>query len=251
MTTAERSAAARSGPEAPVLSVVVPTRNERDNVAPLLAALGDALAGLDTELVVVDDSDDGTADEFARCAGRAPFPVRIAVRRPDDARRGLGWAVVRGFGSARGEFVCVMDADLQHPPALARTLLAVARRERADVVIASRYVPGGSATGLGGVRRRLASRGLGLLARLAFPGRVGPVRDPMSGYFLVRRALLDGVALRPVGYKILVEVLVRCRPRRVREVPYRMHPRHAGRTKTGVREGLNVLCHLLRLRTGV
>ena len=241
---------ARSAPAAkhPTLTVIVPTRNERENVAALLAALAHALRGLDAELLVVDDSTDGTAKEFTRRAPDVPFPVRVARRPPEDRRSGLSVAVVRGFRAAAGEYLCVMDADLQHPPALVRDLLQLARREDADVVIASRYVPGGSAGGLSTGLRHTASRGLSLLTRAAFPRSVGPVCDPMSGYFLVRRSVISGVALRPVGYKVLLEVLVRCRPRRVREIPYRMAPRHAGRSKAGLREGLNFLRHLLLLR---
>lgn len=248
MTVVSPDAAPRRFGHGPALTVVVPTRNERENVAALLDALAAALDGRDAELVVVDDSDDGTAEEFTRRAPDVGFPVRVAQRQADDHRAGLGHAVVRGFEAAAGEFVCVMDADLQHPPALLATLLDTAERAGADVVIASRYVAGGSAHGLSNGVRHALSQGLGLLARLAFPRRVGPVRDPMSGYFLVRRAALDGVRLRPLGYKILLEVLVRCRPRRVREVPYHMAARHAGRSKAGLRQGAEFVAHLIRLR---
>ncbi len=248
MTVVSIAPAPRGPDAAPILTVVVPTRNERDNVAALLDALTAALDGCDAELVVVDDSTDGTAQEFARLGANVPFPVRVVCRSLHDHRAGLGPAVVRGFEVAAGRFICVMDADLQHPPALIRTLLDAAERDAAEVVVASRYVAGGSAHGLSNGVRHAASQGLGLFARLAFPRRVGPVRDPMSGYFLVRRTVLDGVYLRPLGYKILLEVLVRCRPRRVREVPYHMGPRHAGRSKASLRQGAEFISHLALLR---
>lgn len=232
----------------PDLSVVIPTRNERANVAPLLDALRCALDGLCAEVLVTDDSTDGTAAEFLRLAPSMPFAVRVAPRAPGDRRSGLGPAVVRGFAAATGAYVCVMDADLQHPPAFARTLLDTARAAGADVVVASRYVPGGSAGGLSAPTRHAVSRGLTLLARVAFPHTVGPVRDPMSGFFLVRRSCLRGARLRPIGYKILLEVLVRCRPRRVVEAPYRMAPRRAGRSKADLRQGITFLRHLVLLR---
>lgn len=233
---------------APALTVVLPTRNERDNVAPLLAALVPALDGILAELVVVDDSTDGTAEEFARHADSLPFPLRLVVRPPADRRRGLAADVVRGFGAALGDYVCVMDADLQHPPALARELLETAQQERADVVIASRYVAGGSAGGLANGLRHAASQSSNLVTRLLFPRRVWPVRDPMSGCFVARRAVLRRGRLRPVGYKILLEVLVRCRPRHVRELPYQMDSRHAGHSKANLRQAWNFLRHLARLR---
>lgn len=249
MTVAPRRAPAEAPPpHHPTLSVIVPTRNERQNVAALLAALAPALAGIDAELLVVDDSSDGTAAEFARRAAEVPFAVRVACRDPQDRSHGLGAAVVRGFAAAAGDYLCVMDADLQHPPALVGRLLDAARRDGAEVVVASRYIPGGSAGGLTTETRLIVSRGFGLLARALFPRCVGPVRDPMSGYFIVRRSVLAGTRLRPIGYKILLEVLVRCRPRRVRELPYRMAPRRAGRSKAGLRQGIDLLRHLVVLR---
>lgn len=226
------------------LSVIVPTRNERENVGPLVSELAAALAGVAWEALFVDDSNDGTDTEVARVAMAQPR-VRLLHRgRPEG---GLAGAVVAGFATARGTYCCVLDGDLQHPPAVVPRLLAAARRHDADLVIASRYRPGGSAGGLDGPLRQAFSRGLKALAVLAFPWRLRAVTDPLGGFFLVRRALVTGVALRPVGYKILLEVLMRCRWRRVREVPYRFAPRQAGTTKADLRQGLRFLRHLARL----
>src|SRR5205085_680624 len=116
-----------------------------------------------------------------------------------------------------------------------------------DVVVASRYVPGGSASGLDGPLRQLFSRGLRVLSKLAFPRRLRTISDPLGGFFLVRRSVVDGVALRPIGYKILLEILVRCPWQSSAEVPYAFQPRAAGTSKANLAQGLTFLEHLLTL----
>ncbi len=225
----------------PRLSLVVPTRNERANIEPLVAEIRAALAGLPWELVVVDDSTDGTDALVAHLATTDPA-IRL-LHRTENAG-GLAGAVVAGFALARGDYVCVLDGDLQHPPARIPALLAEAERTGADIVIASRYRPGGSAGGLAGPLRRFYSWGLKAMTKACFPRRLAGITDPLGGFFLVRRAVLEGVTLRPVGYKILLEILVRCPWRRVAEVPYRFRPRRAGSTKADLRQGLRFLRHL-------
>jgi dolichol-phosphate mannosyltransferase len=149
---------------------------------------------------------------------------------------------------ARGEFVCVMDADGQHPPEAIPAMLMMARTAGADYVGGSRYTAGGSAEGLNGAARRAISRGLALATRLAF--FFTPVRgltDPLSGFFLFRRALVDGVELRPIGWKISLEVLVRSRVRHLGEAPYVFARRADGDSKADVRQGLLVLQHIFFL----
>ncbi len=228
-------------PAPPRLSVVVPTFNERENLAPLAARVDAACraAAIDYEIVVVDDdSPDGTAAEAERL-GRA-FPLRAIVRR--GGARGLATAVVCGFRAARGDAVAAIDADLSHPPerlpALARPVLEGA----ADMTVGSRYVAGGAVDAAWPLYRRLASRVAIALAR-----PLAPVRDATSGFFCVRRDLLENVDLRPIGYKIGLEVIVRARPRRILEIPIEFRDRAAGRTKFGLREQVLYLRHLLRL----
>jgi len=123
---------------------------------------------------------------------------------------------------ARGQYVCVMDADLQHPPELIPVLLGEAARG-ADLVVASRYAPGGSHEGLGTPVRRLVSREATVLARLLFK-EARQSSDPLSGYFFCRRALIDGIEFRPVGFKILLELLVCVPDLRVVDVPVTQAP---------------------------
>jgi dolichol-phosphate mannosyltransferase len=240
-----------AGPTAPRLTVVVPTRNEEENVGPLLGELGPLLAGLDAEILVVDDSDDDTPAVLAREAAGCAVPVRLLHREPGRRRGGLGSAVVAGARHAVGEWVLVMDADLQHPPADAARLARTALWHDADVVIGTRYAGAGSGEGLDGRGRAVVSSAAGRLSRLVFPRRLATVTDPMSGLFAFRRDAVDLDALRPAGFKLLLEILVRHPRARVAEVSYTFAPRAAGRSKADLAEGLTFARHLARLRRDV
>jgi glycosyltransferase involved in cell wall biosynthesis len=229
---------------APELSLVIPTYNERDSLAPLMAELHAALAGIDWEVVFVDDSTDGT-DRIIAYLSLNDSRIRLLHR--DVNRDGLAGAVVDGLQLARGNYICVLDADLQHPPERIPDLLEAARANSADVVVASRYVPGGSASGLDGPLRQFYSRGLKVLSQRVFPKRLASISDPLGGYFLLRRAVIQDADLRPIGYKILLEILIRGTWTKAREVPYRFQPRCAGTSKANLRQGLRFLHHLARL----
>jgi dolichol-phosphate mannosyltransferase len=228
------------------LSVIVPTRNEAGNVAELLARLERALPDA-AEVLIVDDSDDGTPARVRSAARRISQEVRLLHRHPGERDGGLAGAVVAGMREARGRWVCVMDGDLQHPPELIPALVARAHDEPIDAVLATRYAQQGNVGGLRGLRRRLSS-GSTRLAKLLFPRTLRGVSDPMSGFFLIRRGAIDVGALRPRGYKILLELLVRCGPLRTVEVGFRFGERRAGRSKASLREGLRFLRLLAGLR---
>jgi dolichol-phosphate mannosyltransferase len=229
----------------PDLSLVIPTRNEEGNIAELLASLDRALRGIKFEAIFADDSTDSTA-EIAEAAGTAySFDVRV-LRRAQPIG-GLGGAVVEGIKSARADFVLVMDADFQHPPSLAPVLYHHLRAGDADVVVASRYVAGGDASGLAGTLRRVGSRSAALLGRVFFPRRLKACTDPMTGFFCVRVAALDVASLRPQGFKILLEMIVRS-GLRVAEVPMVMGSRVHGLSKAGLREASYYLRQLFVLR---
>jgi putative flippase GtrA len=232
----------------PAVSVVVPTRNEADNVRPLVEQLRAALGSTPGEIIFVDDSDDDTPRVVRELSEADPDGVRLVHRTGAERTGGLGGAVTAGLATARAPWVVVMDGDLQHPPSTVPELLAAGQVDRADAVVASRYRARGRVTGLGGVFRRIVSRASGTLARIFFPVRLRAVTDPMSGFFAVRRDALDTTALRPDGYKILLEMVVRGRLNRVTEVPYTFQPRQAGESKASFREGLRYLRHLGLLR---
>lgn len=222
------------------LSIVVPTYNERDRLADLVEAIFAAYAAerLDGELVIVDDnSPDGTgrlADDLA-----ARYRVRVIHRA---GKLGLGTAVVEGFEAATAPVVGVIDADLSHPPAALPRMLAAMRAEGADMVIGSRYIPGGG-TRHWGAGRLLMSRAACVMAR-----GLTPVRDATSGFFLIRRDLARGVTISAGGFKICLELLVRGRPGTVVEAPYVFEGRTAGESKMNLREALGYLEQLRDLR---
>ena len=229
-----------TGPAAAALSIVVPTYNERDRLGDLVHAIFDAYAaeGLDGELVIVDDnSPDGTgalADELAQ-----RYRVRVIHRA---GKLGLGTAVIDGFAAASAPVVGVIDADLSHPPHALPRMLAVMRTHGADMVIGSRYIPGGG-THHWGPGRLLMSRAACVMAR-----SLTPVRDATSGFFLIRRDLAGGVKISAGGFKICLELLVRGRPAAVAEVPYVFEGRTAGESKMNLREALGYLDQLKDLR---
>jgi len=232
----------------PVVCVVVPTRNEAGNVGPLMARLGPVLAGLGGEVLFVDDSDDETPAAVAAAARAAPVPVRLLHRAGAGRTGGLGGAVQAGLAAAGGaRWVVVMDGDLQHPPELVPELIAAAGRG-ADVVVATRYAGQGSAGGLSSRWRGVASRGAGAAARALFPRALARVSDPLSGFFAVRAAAVRSGELRPRGFKILLEVLVRTPGLAVAEVPFTLAERHAGRSKASGREAARYLAQLAGLR---
>ncbi|WP_185276154.1 polyprenol monophosphomannose synthase [Leifsonia shinshuensis] len=227
------------------VSVVVPTYNESGNVAELvrrLAAVLDADLG---EILIVDDSTDDTAQVAAESADRVPHRVRV-VRREEPAG-GLSGAVLTGMALAVHPWIVVMDGDLQHPPEDLPRLLAAGEARGADIVAASRYLDGGSAGGLDGLLRRLVSSGSTLVARALFPRRLRDCSDPMTGFFAVRRDALDLASLRPQGFKILLEVLLRHRLT-LTEIPFAFGIRTAGASKATVANGAAFLRQLVVLR---
>jgi glycosyltransferase involved in cell wall biosynthesis len=234
------------------LSVLVPTRNEAGNIEELLRRVTAAVAGVPTEVVFIDDSDDLTPAVIrtvARRGGGGACQVSLIHRQGIQRAGGLAGAVVDGLRAARAPWACVLDADLQHPPEVISMLLAKAERDGADLVVASRYCEQGRADGLGPIRS-LISTATSSAARMLFPRRLRGVTDPMSGFFLIRRSAVNLDELRPRGFKILLELLVRHGGLRATEVGYTFADRHAGESKGTLREGLTYLGSLVDLRLG-
>ena len=229
------------------VTVIVPTYNERQNVAELVRRVAHALHGIDAEILFVDDSSDDTAIEVERVAQNAPLPVRVIHR--DHNQGGLSGAVVRGLAEAQADTCIVMDGDLQHPPELLPELLSRFEKGDVDVVAASRYIGGGDSKGLGTALRSGVSRASTWLTKAMFPLRLAHSTDPMTGFFLVNRSRIDMAALRPQGFKILLEILAR-NDLRVAETPMRFDERRHGASKASLRQGATFVAHLTRLRFG-
>ena len=225
----------------PAVAVIIPTYNERGNVTPLVRQLDTALRSRKWRVIFADDSSDGTATEIRELASRDD---RIHLNH-SPVRRGLARAVVAVLADVREPEVLVLDGDLQHPPSEAPRLLGELAAG-ADVAVASRYAPGGNEVGLSGPLRRIASvAATGLVRAGLAPAR--RTTDPLSGFFAFRRSVVQGIALTPSGFKILLEVLVRGRASRVVDVPYTFDRRMRARSKASAREGLAFLWHLGRL----
>lgn len=229
-----------------LLTLVIPTFRERDNIAALVTRLDTVLSGVNYEVLIVDDdSRDGTEELVTELS--ALLPVRIVVRK---GKRGLASAVVDGIALADSTILGVMDADLQHPPEIVPSLLHAITDGGADIAIGSRYVKGGGCSGWG-LLRRIMSKGAGFLAHLLLPSTRG-IADPMSGFFIFRRKVIEKAVLEPAGYKILLEILVAGNPRHAKEVPFVFVTRTAGESKLKLSQQIDYLRHIISLmrRTG-
>jgi dolichol-phosphate mannosyltransferase len=222
--------------------LVIPTLNEAGNIPVLLDRITAALEPLQVqhELIIVDDdSSDGTATvakEYAAHDSR----VKVFVRK---GQKGLAGAVIHGWEHTDAELLGVIDADLQHPPEVLPDLIA-AIRKGADVAIASRYVNG---IGVGEWNKfRLFVSRCSTLATAPLQRNV-KVKDPLSGFFAVRRRCIDCLKLQPEGFKILLEILVKGRINRAAEVPFQFGSRHSGESKASVRVALQYFSLLGKL----
>ena len=239
-----------------MVSIIVPTRHEAGNVEPLVAGVvgvattDPELGRRPVEIVFVDDSDDDTPAAVEAVAARTdlgPVSVRLLHRAADERWGGLGGAVTDGLALARGEVAVVMDGDLQHPPETIPDLVA-AVDTGAEVVAASRRVPGGSdGEGLT-PGRRVLSVAATVMARGLFPSSVGRLADPLSGFFALRAGAVDVDRLHPDGFKVLVEVVATHPDLARREIPFRFVGRTQGLSKASASEGLRYLGHLIDLR---
>ena len=225
----------------------MPTYNEAPNVGELVRRVTAAVSGLDAEIIFVDDSTDDTPAVIRTIAQDAALPVRLIHR--EQRTGGLGGAVVEGFRAASADACLVMDGDLQHPPEKIPEMLERFGEGDVDIVVASRYAGGGTAHGLADRSRVLVSKASTAVTKAMFPLRLRDVTDPMTGFFLVSRSAVDLDGLRPQGFKILLEILVR-RTFRVAEVPFHFADRHAGESKASLRQGVHFLAQLAALRFG-
>jgi dolichol-phosphate mannosyltransferase len=222
------------------ISIIIPTYNERDNILPLVERLSRTLSGRHFEILLVDDSSkDGTIDAAAALAEK--YPVKVLVRSNE---RGLATAVLHGLLYATGNIIGVMDADLQHPPEI-NAALVKAIEEGADMAVASRYVPGGGVPNWG-LTRRIISKGALTLAHIFLP-TTKKVKDPMSGFYMFKREALGNIEFKPIGYKIMLEMLVMGKFEKVVEVPFIFEDRSSGRSKMKARQQIDYLKHIFSL----
>ncbi|MGC9436291.1 MAG: glycosyltransferase [Methanomicrobiales archaeon] len=208
----------------PELTVIIPTFNEEQNIGPMAEALQEMFraSGIAGEILVVDDSSTDRTIEIATGLAETYPNVRLMVREND---HGLSQSVAEGFEHARGEIIQVIDADFSHPPALIPEFVRTIR-EGSDVVVGSRYMKGGGIEQWP-LKRRIISLGATGLGRVLFPD----ITDPVSGFFAIRKEVVEDAPLKPRGYKILMEVLGKGRWTSAREIPFTFRDREEGESK--------------------
>jgi len=228
------------------LALAIPTLREAENIGGLLGRIRLALdpVGFPYEILVVDDdSRDGTEEAVSAISRQDPR-VRLLIRKGE---RGLSGAILYGWQRTDATILGVMDADLQHPPELLPKLLA-AIREGADVAIGSRYASGGELGEWNRTRKLLSV--IAVWATLPLQKAGCRAKDPMTGFFLVRRSCIERVSFQRSGFKLLLEVLVRGRIGSVKEVPFAFGLRSMGASKAGCKVGWDYARLLARLYAG-
>ncbi len=223
------------------MSVISPTYNESENVGALIDALGQVLKGVDYEIIISDDDSPDLTWARVQEIGRRNARVR-ALRRTSN--RGLSASVIDGFSCATGEVIACIDADLQHDPRILPSMLEELERG-ANLVVGSRYMPGGSWSHWSPIRRPVSWTATQMATLL-----LGiPVKDPMSGYFMLRREdfLQIRSKLNARGFKILLEIAANMKPCVLREIPYKFRPRLAGESKLATGVTIDYLMQLWKL----
>ena len=224
-----------------MLTVVVPTYNEGKNVRKLVEQINEALQNVQYEVVFVDDSKDNTPQVIEALMSEFPS-IRMEHR---EGGSGLATAVMRGFELAKGEYLAVIDADLQHPPAILKYMYA-AMEAGADFCIPSRLIPGGDDGGLNWYRKFVSGTAR-KIGQIMLPC-LRQISDPTSGLFMFRREVIEHADLQPIGWKIMVEVLAMGTYSKVVEIPYKFQQRTEGESKLSGKVTLEYLKQLKNLR---
>lgn len=227
-----------------MLSIVIPTYNEGDNIVAIVEEIEKVLKEKEYEIIFVDDSTDNTLEKLEYIS-KGKKQVRYIHRTLE---KGLATAVVKGFDEARGNIVAVMDCDLQHPPEILIPMLYAIEKKDADIVIPSRFIDGGNDGGLNFFRKLISyiARSIGNI----FIRRLRVFSDNTSGYFMLKKDVIKNCNLSPIGWKILVEVLVKGKYNNVVEVPYEFKARNIGESKMSIKEQINYIRHILRILKG-
>jgi len=212
------------------VSIIIPTYNESQNILKILKSIGENLPpNVPTQAIVVDDdSPDGTGrlveehlNNVKRIAG---YTIDVIHRT---AKKGLSSAILKGIQHAKGDTIVVMDSDFSHPPQIIPRMLDALKKYQCDIVVASRYVKGGKIQGWP-LKRKLMSKMATVIAKKGL--RIGS-SDPMSGFFAFKRALINGLKFDAIGYKMLLEILVKTKGATVKEIPYTFTDRKFGSSK--------------------
>jgi dolichol-phosphate mannosyltransferase len=222
-----------------MISIIIPTYNEKSNIRKLTSKIDDIFKKkkIKGEIIFVDDnSPDGTG-KIAESLSKK-YPVRVIHRRK---KLGLASAVIEGFSEAKGDIFGVMDADLSHPTDSIPDMLNPIIKGKADFTIGSRYVGDGDVVGWP-LSRKIISKGATMLTR-----HLTDVKDPMSGFFFIKKKVIDNVYLSAKGYKICLEIIVKGNYKKIKEVPITFKDRHKGTSKLNKSEYINYLYNVANL----
>ena len=215
------------------VSIIIPTYNESKNILQILKSIGENLPlNFSTQAIVVDDnSPDGTGkiveDYLKNVKKIADYTVDIIHRT---AKKGLSSAILKGLQYAKGDTIIVMDSDFSHPPQIIPRMLEALKKYQCDIVVASRYVKGGNIHGWP-LKRKLMSKLATVIAKKGLGVRI---TDPMSGFFAFKRTIIKGLKFDAIGFKMLLEILVKTKGATVKEIPYTFTDREFGSSKVTV-----------------
>jgi len=231
-----------SKPSLSKISIIVPTYKEAQNVDTLTRRIHKTMTecNMSYEIIFVDDDSKDDIEKIISNLSSEGLNVRLIQRKNE---RGLSSAVLRGFSEAEGGILVCMDADLSHPPETIHVMINKIVKDNAEFVIGSRYVNGGSTDHKWTIYRRINSRIATLFAK-----PFTTAKDPMSGFFAIPdRVYKRGSSFNPIGYKIALELIVRCKCEKIVEVPIHFSDRKCGESKLTLKEQLNYLVHIKRL----
>lgn len=224
-------------------SIVIPTYREAENLPELIERIAKVEFGdRPFEVLLVDDnSQDNTVECVERLRERFPW-LRLLVRH---AKRDLSQSIVEGFENALYPTLVTIDADLSHPPEKIPEMLQVLSEPAVEIVLGSRYVPGGSMDEIWPISRKIASRFAAWIARVLLAVNL---KDPLSGFFAIRKStLFAGDKLEIIGWKWGLEIMIKCRSKTIREVPIHFSQRKKGHSKLNFKIAMNYFLHVKRL----
>jgi len=216
------------------VSIIIPTYNESQNIIKILHSIGEIMPkNIPTQTIVVDDnSPDGTGklveDYLKNIKKIADYTIEIIHRK---AKEGLGSAILKGIQHATGDTIVVMDSDFSHPPQIIPKLIESIKKYQYDIAVASRYIKGGKVQGWS-LKRKTMSKFATLIAK---KGLGIDTKDPMSGFFAFKKNIIKGLNIDAIGYKFLLEILVKTKDVTIKEIPYTFQDREFGSSKVSIK----------------
>ncbi len=210
-----------------MLSIVIPTKNEENNISILLKSIKKTLKK-DFEVIIVDSN---SKDHTKKLAEEAAKKLKIRLKSYNTGKFDLSNSAIYGFKKASGELICLIDGDLQHPPELIPKMLSTLKKESADLVVASRFL---KESKIKSFHRRLIAKVFRLFIRFFIPSI--RIKDPATGFFLFKKKIIKDVNLKPHGFRTLIEILLKAKYRKVIEIPLVFQSRKGDKSKVNINQ---------------